>query len=71
VPKDKPAPIIEKIIDGKMGKFYSGACLLEQAFIKNPDQTINQLLAEKSKALGDKITIRRFLRYMVGEAITA
>jgi elongation factor Ts len=71
VPKDKPAPMIEKIIDGKMGKFYSGACLLEQAFIKNPDQTINQLLAEKSKALGDKITIRRFLRYMVGEAIAA
>jgi elongation factor Ts len=69
VPKDKPPQIIEKIIDGKMGKFYSGACLLEQAFIKNPDQTINQLLAEKSKALGDKITIRRFLRYMVGEAI--
>ncbi len=71
VPKDKPPQIIEKIIDGKMGKFYSGACLLEQAFIKNPDQTINQLLAEKSKALGDKITIRRFLRYMVGEALAA
>ena len=68
-PKDKPAQMIEKIIDGKMGKFYSGACLTEQAFIKNPDQTINQLLAEKSKALGDKIVIRRFLRYMVGEAL--
>jgi elongation factor Ts len=71
VPKDKPANIIEKIIDGKMGKFYSGACLLEQAFIKNPDQTINQLIGEKSKALGDKIVIRRFLRYMVGEAVAA
>ncbi len=71
VPKDKPAQMIEKIIDGKMSKFYSGACLLEQAFIKNPDQTIKQLIEEKSKALGDKIVIRRFLRYMVGEAITA
>ncbi len=71
VPKDKPPQMIEKIIDGKMGKFYSGACLLEQAFIKNPDQTISQLIAEKSKTLGDKIVIRRFLRYMVGEAIAA
>jgi elongation factor Ts len=71
VPKDKPAQMIEKIIDGKMGKFYSASCLTEQAFIKNPDQTISQLLAEKSKALGDTLSIRRFLRYMVGEAISA
>ena len=69
VPKDKPAQMIEKIIDGKMGKFYSASCLTEQAFIKNPDQTISQLLAEKSKALGDTLSIRRFLRYMVGEVI--
>ncbi len=69
VPKDKPAPMIEKIIDGKMGKFYSASCLTEQAFIKNPDQTISQLLAEKSKVLGDTLSIRRFLRYMVGEVI--
>ena len=71
VPKDKPANIIEKIIDGKMGKFYSASCLLEQAFIKNPDQTITQLLAEKSKALGDTLSIRSFIRYMVGEQIGA
>jgi elongation factor Ts len=69
VPKDKPANIIEKIIEGKMGKFYSASCLLEQAFIKNPDQTITQLLAEKSKELGDTLVIRRFIRYMVGEEI--
>ena len=54
VPPGKPANIIEKIIDGKMGKFYSGVCLLDQAFIKNPDQTIAQLVAEKSKALGER-----------------
>jgi elongation factor Ts len=69
VPPGKPAQVVEKIIDGKMGKFYSGICLLEQAFIKNPDQTIQQLLDEKNKALGEKITIRRIVRYMVGEAI--
>ena len=71
VPPGKPANIIEKIVDGKMDKFYSAVCLIDQAFIKNPDQTIAQLLAEKSKALGEKITIRRFVRYMVGEEIAA
>ena len=69
VPPGKPANIIEKIIDGKMDKFYSGVCLVDQAFIKNPDQTIAQLVAEKSKSLGDQLVIRRFLRYMVGEQI--
>jgi elongation factor Ts len=69
VPPGKPANIVEKIIDGKMDKFYSGVCLVDQAFIKNPDQTITQLVAEKSKALGDTLVIRRFLRYSVGEQI--
>jgi elongation factor Ts len=69
VPPGKPANIVEKIIDGKMDKFFSSVCLVDQAFIKNPDQTITQVLAEKSKALGDTLTIRRFLRYGVGEAI--
>lgn len=69
VPPGKPAQVVEKIIDGKMGKFYAGVCLLEQAFIKNPDQTIQQLLDAQSKALGDKLTIRRIVRYMVGEAV--
>ena len=70
-PKDKPAPVIEKIIEGKMSKFFASACLLEQAFIKNPEQTIAQLVAEKAKALGDTIEVRRFLRYQVGEDIVA
>jgi elongation factor Ts len=69
VPAGKPANIIEKIVDGKMDKFYSTQCLLEQAFIKNPDQTITQVIAEKSKALGENLSIRRFIRYMVGEEI--
>ena len=70
-PKDKPAPVVEKIIEGKMSKFFAGACLLEQAFVKNPEQTITQLVAEKAKALGDTIEVRRFLRYQVGEEIIA
>ncbi len=69
VPPGKPANIIDKIIDGKMDKFFSGVCLVDQAFIKNPDQTIAQLIAEKSKSLGDTLTIRRFIRYMVGEQL--
>ena len=68
-PKDKPAPVIEKIIEGKMSKFFAGVCLLEQAFVKNPEQTVTQLVAEKAKALGDTIEVRRFLRYQVGEEI--
>lgn len=69
VPPGKPANIVEKIIDGKMDKFFSSVCLVDQAFIKNPDQTITQLIAEKSKSLGDTLSIRRFLRYSVGESI--
>ena len=71
VPPGKPANIIEKIVDGKMDKFFSTSCLIDQAFIKNPDLTITQLLAEKSKALGETLSIRRFVRFMVGENIVA
>lgn len=70
VPPGKPANIVEQIVEGKMGKFYSTSCLLEQAFIKNPDQTITQLVAEKNKALGENIAIRGFVRFMVGEEIS-
>ena len=70
-PKDKPAPVIEKIIEGKMSKFFAGVCLLEQAFVKNPEQTITQLVAEKARALGDTVEVRRFIRYQVGEEIAA
>jgi elongation factor Ts len=66
----KPANIVEKIVDGKVDKFYSTACLVDQAFIKNPDQTIAQLVAGKSKELSEKIVIRRFIRYLVGEELS-
>jgi len=65
---DKPPEIMEKIIEGKLGKFYSTVCLLEQGFIKDPDQTISDLLAAKGKDLDDKLTVRRFARFGVGES---
>src|SRR6266850_3636253 len=67
--KGKPANVVEKIVDGKLDKFYSTVCLLEQGFIKNPDQTINDLVKSKIAELGENIIIRRFTRYSVGEAL--
>jgi elongation factor Ts len=65
--KGKPENVVEKIVDGKLDKFYSSICLLDQAFIKNPDQTIKDLVASKIAELGENIVIRRFARYAVGE----
>ena len=67
--KDKPANVTEKIVDGKLDKFYSTVCLLEQGFIKNPDVTIKDLLSAKIAELGENIVIRRFTRYLVGEPL--
>jgi elongation factor Ts len=64
--KGKPANVIEKIVDGKMSKFYADFCLLEQPFIKNPDLTITDLVKGKIAELGENIIIRRFTRYAVG-----
>ena len=65
----KPANIIEKIVDGKIEKFYSTICLLEQAFIKNPEMSIQDLVKSKIAELGENIIIRRFTGYSVGEEI--
>src|SRR6195256_2312663 len=67
--KGKPANVVAKIVDGKLDKFYSTVCLLEQGFIKNPDQTINDLVKAKIAELGENIVIRRFTRYLVGEPL--
>jgi elongation factor Ts len=67
--KGKPENVIAKIVEGKLDKFYSTVCLLEQGFIKNPDQTIKELVATKISELGENIVIRRFTRYSVGEAM--
>lgn len=65
--KDKPAQIVEKIVEGKMEKFYSTACLLEQAFIKNNDITIKDHLTAKVSELGENIIIKRFTIYELGQ----
>ena len=65
----KPVDIIEKIVGGKMDKFYSEICLMEQPFIKDEDMTIEQLLTQKTGEIGEKISVRRFARYELGEGI--
>ena len=62
----KPANIIDKIVAGKLEKFYAQVCLLEQAFVKDQDKTIGAVLAEAGKAVGDEFTIRRFVRWQLG-----
>lgn len=62
----KPAHAVEKIMEGKLDKYFSGICLLEQPFVKNPDQTIRDVLNEKITKLGENIVIRRFVRYQIG-----
>lgn len=63
----KPEKIVEKIIEGKMDKFYSEACLLEQPFVKDNDKTIGDLVTDKVGTLGENIIIRRFIRFRLGE----
>ena len=63
----KPENIVDRIVDGKMEKFYSENVLLEQPFIKNPDLTVEQLVAEKIGKLGENIQVRRFARFQVSE----
>src|SRR5262245_15512653 len=67
--KGKPENVVSKIVEGKLDKFYSTVCLLEQGFIKNPEQTIRELLASKIAEIGENIVIRRFTRYSVGEPL--
>ncbi len=62
----KPEQIIEKVLVGKINKFYGEQCLLEQAFVKDGDVTITQLLAAKGKEIGDTLTLARYSRYSVG-----
>jgi len=64
----KPTPVVEKIVEGKMGKFYEEVCLYEQPFIKDQTVTISQLVATKIGKLGENIAVRRFARFKVGDA---
>jgi elongation factor Ts len=65
----KPAPVIEKIVEGKMSKFYEEVCLLEQPFIKEQSVTIKDMIATKVGKLGENITVRRFARFKVGDPV--
>ncbi|PRX72496.1 elongation factor Ts [Cohnella sp. SGD-V74] len=65
----KPEKIVDKMVEGRMNKFYEENCLLEQVFVKDQDKTITTLLNEKIAAIGEKISIRRFARYELGEGL--
>ena len=66
--KDKPAQVMDKIVDGKLNSFYQQFCLMEQASIRDPNTTIAQLVQDAIRLLGENIAISRFVRMKVGEA---
>lgn len=66
---DKPDNIIEKIVEGKMKKFYNEVCLLDQAFFKEDKKTIMDLITENIHKIGENIKVKRFVRYQVGEEV--
>ena len=65
----KPEKIIEKIVAGRIEKYYKDVCLMEQPFVKDPDKTISDLITESIAKIGENISIRRFTRYQLGEGI--
>ena len=65
----KPEKILDKIVEGKLKKFCSEVCLMEQAFIKDPDKTITDLLNETIASIGENISIRRFARFQLGDSL--
>jgi translation elongation factor Ts (EF-Ts) len=65
----KPEKIVDKMVEGRIQKYYKEVCLLEQAFVKDPDMTINDLLLSKIAKIGEKIIVRRFTRYEMGQGL--
>jgi elongation factor Ts len=63
----KPENVIDKIVEGKLKKFYTDNCLLNQPYVKDPDLTISDLLTELIGKIGENLTIKRFVRYQIGE----
>lgn len=63
----KPAEVLDKIIEGKINKFYEQVCLVKQPFIKDPSITVEDLINEKTAAIGEKISVRRFARFELGK----
>jgi len=64
----KPANVVEKIAEGKLDRFYAEACLLEQPYVKDPERTVGQLVAEVVARTGENIQVRRFVRFVLGDA---
>ncbi|CAM3358430.1 translation elongation factor Ts [Marinicrinis lubricantis] len=65
----KPEKIVDKMVEGRISKYYEEYCLMEQSFVKDPDKTITELVNEKISTIGENITIRRFVRYELGEGL--
>ena len=65
----KPEKVVDKIVEGRIAKYYEENCLLEQQFVKDPDKTIQELLNEKISTIGENISIRRFARFELGEGL--
>lgn len=63
----KPEKIVDKIVDGRIEKFFEENCLLEQAFIRDPDKKVSQYIMEKIAVIGENITVSRFMRFERGE----
>ena len=68
-PKPKPDAIIEKMVEGRIEKYYKEVCLLEQPYVKDQDVTVGQMLSEATAKIGEKISVRRFARYEMGEGL--
>jgi elongation factor Ts len=65
----KPAQVMEKIVEGKIEKFFAEACLLEQPFVKDPEKTVGQLITDAVARIGENIKVRRFARFVLGETV--
>ena len=65
----KPEKIVDKMVEGRIQKFFKEVCLMEQPFVKDPDKTVAQLVNEQVATIGEKISIRRFVRYEMGEGL--
>ncbi|MCS7283064.1 MAG: translation elongation factor Ts [Anaerolineae bacterium] len=65
----KPEHVVDRIVQGKLEKFYQSVCLLEQPFVKDEERTVEQILKEHTALLGENIVVRRFVRYELGEGM--
>jgi elongation factor Ts len=66
----KPAPVVQRIVEGRLKKYYAEVCLLEQSFVKDPDKSVQQLLDEAGKQLGQPVRVSGFVRFRLGETAT-